>query len=136
MKIKIESLCDLEDQGLVVYDVGYRGGTYGLAINDFIDKFMPKDIEIDSIIEMLPNKVGVYCNYLGGGLRGAIVGGGYSKKLPKKLARIVDDFVKLCRQRYLEIEDGLNDELGEDGETNWDAIGTKASRNAGIVSAY
>ena len=127
---------DLEDQGLAVYDIGYRGGNYGLAVNDFIDKFMPENIKVDDIIDMLPNKVGVYCNYLGGGLRGAITGGGYSEKLPKKLAKIVDDFVKLCRQRYMEMEDGLNDETDEDGETNWDAVGTKASRNAGVVSAY
>ena len=136
MKIKIEDLIDLEDQGLAVYDIGYRGGNYGLAVNDFIDKFMPENIEVDDIVDMLPNKVGVYCNYLGGGLRGAIVGGGYSEKLPKKLAKIVDNFVKLCRQRYMELEDGLNDEVDADGETNWDAMGTNASRKAGIVSAY
>lgn len=135
--MEIESLCDLEDQGLVIYEVGYRGGNYGLAVNDFIDLFMPKDLEnIDNIVDMLPNNVGVYCNYLGGGLRGAIVGGGYAESLPKKIAKIVDRFVKLCRQRYIELEDGLNDEVDVDGETNWDAIGTNASRNAGIVSAY
>jgi len=137
MKLNIESLCDLEDKGLVVYEVGYRGGNYGLCVNDFIDKFMPKGLEnVDDIVDMLPNNVGVYCNYLGGGLRGAIVGGGYSEKLPKKLAKIVDNFVKLCRQRYMEMEDGLNDEVDAEGDTNWDAIGTNASRKAGIVSAY
>jgi len=137
MELNIKSLYDLENRGLVDYEVGYRGGNYGLCVADFIKKFIPERLDdVDNIAEMLPNKVGVYCNYLGGGLRGSIIGGGYSEKLPKRLAKIVDKFVKLCRQRYAELEDGLNDEVDEDGETNWDAIGTKASRDAGIVSGY
>ena len=43
-----------------------------------------------------------------------------------------------CGQFYSDIEnsENLNEEEDQDGETNWEAIGTNRSREAGIVSAY
>ena len=46
MKIKIEDLESLESKGLTIYDIGYRGGTYGLSVDNFIDRFMPKNIKL------------------------------------------------------------------------------------------
>jgi len=122
----------LEDAGKVDFDISYRGGHYGLSRNDACELLGIEGGNAD----YLPPKVGVYCNYLGGGLRGAIVGGGYDKKLPAKYAKKVDAFVAACKLRYHEIENGLNDEVDENGETNWDAVGTNASRAAGVVSGY
>jgi len=133
MKIKMQDIYDLEDENLMNWDIGYRGGTYGISVDDFLNRFM---IDED-MADLLPNKIGAYCNYLGGGLRGSVCVSSYSEKLPKKLAKIIDEFTELCRQRYLEIENEmlLNDEGTED-DPNWDAMGTNASRRAGIISSY
>lgn len=129
----MQDIYDLEDENLMNWDIGYRGGTYGISVDDFLNRFM---IDED-MADLLPNKIGAYCNYLGGGLRGSVCVSSYSEKLPKKLAKIIDEFTELCRQRYLEIENEmlLNDEGTED-DPNWDAMGTNASRRAGIISSY
>ena len=132
-------LLEEEESGRIDYDISYRGGHYGLkaeAVVDFL--FAGKSEEIKSqFIEWLPNKVGASCNYLGGGLRGAITGSDYDRELPGYAAKLIDKFCAECKNRYNEIENstGLNEEEYEDGETNWDAIGSNASRLAGIVSA-
>jgi predicted hydrocarbon binding protein len=135
-KIKIndykDKLIELEEEGKVIYEIGYRGGNYGLSVERAIELLEIKERWTDFLLA----KVGVYCNYLGGGLRGAIVGGGYGKEIPEKDAKKIENFYKACKERYLEIENGLNDEEDENGETNWDAIGTNRSREAGIISAY
>jgi len=133
-------LLECEENGSVDYDISYRGGHYGLkaeAVVSFL--FAGKSEEIKSqFIEWLPNKVGASCNYLGGGLRGAITGSDYDRELPGYAAKLIDKFCAECKNRYNEIENstGLNEEEDEDGETNWDAIGSNASRLAGVVSAY
>jgi len=131
-----QKMLELEDKNKVDYEVSYRGGYYGLSANDFVNEFIAEKDYTISIVDYLPEKVGVYCNYLGGGLRGAIVGGGYGKELPLKIKKIIDSYTKVCKQRYLEIEGRFNDEVDEDGEINWEAKGTNACRKTGIVSAY
>lgn len=127
-----EKLIELEEASRVDYEISYRGGHYGLKVGDVLELLnIP-----DKYDDYFPGKVGVYCNYLGGGLRGSIVGGGYNKELPKTYAEKVQNFYASCRQRYLDIENGLNDEIDENGETNWDAVGTNANRAVGIESAY
>jgi hypothetical protein len=133
-KITMNDIYNLEDNRLIDYDINYRGGKYGISLDDFINNFMPDN---EDIKDLLPNKIGVYCNYLGGGLRGSICKSDFSEKLPEKYAKIVDSFTELCCQRYLEIEDEMElNEEGEGEEINWEARGTNKCRNAGIVSNY
>lgn len=131
-------LLKLEANGEVVMDIGHRGGNYGLADHKLVAiLFEDKPDDHDMILGYIPKNYGVYCNYLGGGLRGAIAGSGYGKELPDYAKERLDAFAKACKRRYNEIEDGegLNSDY-PDGETNWDARGTKAIRKNGIVSAY
>ena len=128
-----EKLFQLEDNNEVDYEIGHRGGHYGLARQEAFD--LLEIPEKDQIEENFPSKIGVYCNYLGGGLRGAIANGGYSEDVPARVAKKIDAFYTACKQRYEEIEQGW----AEDPESmtdEWNEEGTKRSREAGIVSAY
>jgi hypothetical protein len=82
--------------------------------------------------------IGAYVNYLGGGLRGSIQTSSYSTEIVGKKKELLDLLLEACVRVYenLEDESGLNDEEYENGDTNWDALGTKMSRKAGISSAY
>ena len=125
---------DLEKAGAVDIEISYRGGHYGLRRAEAIDTLgIP-----EQYAGYLPPKVGVYCNYLGGGLRGSIVAGGYDDAVPARYARSLDAFGVACKKRYLAIESeiGLNAEEDEDGEKNWEAIGSNTVRAAGVISAY
>ncbi len=128
-----QNLIQLEDEGKVDYEISHRGGHYGLPVQDVFDLLqIPEE---DQIIEFFPPKIGVYCNYLGGGLRGAIVGGGYNKDIPTRIAKKIDLFAAVCKERYEEIEKGW----AEDPEAftdEWNEEGTRRSRDAGIVSTY
>jgi len=130
---KCQTIEDLENLGLgnVTYDLGYRGGNLGFSGEKVADA-------LDISSTDLSRNYGVYCNYLGGGVRGAICGSGYSKDVPAKKAKVLDAIAKACKRVYtnIENENNLNDEEDEDGETNWDALATKASRVAGVESAY
>lgn len=120
----------LEDKDEVDIEIGHRGGHYGLKAEKVLG-FLGIDVGLD----LLPDNVGVYCNYLGGGLRGAITGGGYSERIGVKEAKKLDDFISACKQRYEEIES----EWAEDPEAftdEWREAGTKSCRDTGIVSAY
>lgn len=127
-------LLDLEDSGDVIYDISHRGGNYGVSASKLGD-IIPK---LGGWADNLPKNVGAYCNYLGGGLRGSICMSDFDSRIPKTLANEIVKFTKACKQRYLDIENGtgLNDETYPDGDTNWDAIGSNRSRDAGIKSAY
>lgn len=113
------SLCTIE--------VSYRGGGVGFSSHD-----AEKYLNIPS--NFLPRHNGVYCNYLGGGLRGAISFSNYSPKITGRKKQLFDAILKACQRIYLYLESPLNEEI--DGETNCDAIGTAAARRAGIKSAY
>jgi hypothetical protein len=116
--------------GSVQYEVGGRGGYVGFWGGD-VASYVGVD-ESD-----LPRKYGVFCNYLGGGVRGSVSAGGYNKKVSAEAAAVLDELAAACKRAYESAEDeiGLNSDY-EDGDTNWDAAATKAARNAGTISAY
>jgi hypothetical protein len=111
-------------------EISYRGGRLG-----FYRERVAEWLDIPEVY--LPKKVGAFCNYLGGGIRGAICVSDYSKRITGRKREILDELLEAIRRCYLYIENemGLNDEK-VNGETNWEAIGTKIARAQGIVSAY
>ena len=127
----VVTLEDLQELGIgeVIYEVGGRGGNLGFSGYDVAEY-----LDVDS--DYLPGKYGVYCNYLGGGIRGAIASSGYSSEIAEDKAELLDALGEACKKVYLFIENGLNDEYYEDGEPNWDAQATAAARAGGTVSAY
>lgn len=112
-------------------DISYRGGGIGFRSGDIAEL-----VGVDA--DDLPNKFGAGCNYLGGGLRGAIFPSGYNQSITGKKAELLDAISQACIRAYESIENdaGLNSEEDEDGETNWEAMGTNRCRHAGVVSAY
>lgn len=130
---KINTLSQLENLGLgyIMYEIGYRGGYVG-----FYAQQVSNALKIN--ISLLPSKVGVYVNYLGGGLRGSICKSSYSDKITGRKKQLLEELLNACYRAYenAENEDGLNNEYYDDNEINWDAKGTNACRNAGIKSAY
>lgn len=117
----------------IVCDISYRGGTLGVYSGGLAE-------ELNISESLLPRKVGAYCNYLGGGLRGSIccTNGFASHGVPKRKAELLDEFSEMCKRVYesVENEEHMNDEELPNGETNWEAKGTNASRLAGVVSGF
>lgn len=126
----IEDLQDL-NIGRVQYEVGGRGGYVGFYGSAVAETFAIPEWQ-------LTGKVGAYVNYLGGGLRGGVCGSEYGKVEGKRKQRLVEELIEACKRAYISAEDeiGLNEEEYEDGDTNWDAIGTASVRQAGITRAY
>ena len=115
--------------GNLVYDIGGRGGNlgfYGSNVAEFVG----------CSEQDLLGKYGCYCNYLGGGVRGAVTASGYNKSVGAKAIKLLDAIAEACKTAYINAENGLNDKTYEDGDTNWDALATQSARRAGIVSAY
>jgi len=129
---KVNSIEQLEKLGIgnVAVEIGSRGGGLGFYQSD-----VAKALNVPA--QYLPNKYGAGCNYLGGGVRGAIFASGYSKHITGKKANLLDALAAACIRAYKNAEDGagMNDEE-EEGETNWDAKATNAVRKSGITSAY
>lgn len=77
-------------------------------------------------------------NYLGGGLRGEICKSQYSSEITGEKKELLDLLIDACRRAYINLEDELylNEDYDKDGEMDWNSIGTKAVRTAGILSAY
>lgn len=140
MKNKYDKiLIDLEAKGEVDYDISHRGGHYGVSASALGDILaLTKGIILGDKEFMLPRKVGAFVNYLGGGLRGAVCTSDYNASMPKTIAAEIDKFTTACKKRYIALENdmGLNNDTYPDGDTNWDAIGTARSRDAGITSGY
>jgi len=113
--------------GQLDYDIGYRGGTLGFRAEDVAAAF-----GIDE--NLLPRHIGAFVNYRGGGLRGAICVSTYSKEITGKKKELLDELLAACKRAYESLENGsgLNDDEYPDGDTNWEAQGTKAARAAGI----
>lgn len=114
-----------------VGDISYRGGILG-----FYGSFIADFVGVDA--NLLPNKFGAYCNYLGGGLRGTINASDFDNEITGTARELLEAIADACVRayNYYENEEGLQDEVDEDGEMNWENAGTNASRKAGIVSAY
>ena len=129
----VQTLEDLENLGIgrVYYDLSYRGGTIGISGAQVADVFGVK-------VSDLPRNFGAHCNYLGGGLRGSIVGSGFNKNVTKVQAAKLTALSEACIRVYewLENQAHLNDEEDGDGNTNWEALGTARCWEAGVVSAY
>lgn len=126
----IEDLQDLEI-GRVQCEIGHRGGYvgfYGTSVSQALS--IPEN--------QLTGKVGAYVNYLGGGLRGSVATSEYGRVENKRKIRLVEELLEACRRAYINAENeiGLNEEEYEDGETNWDAVGTAGVRAAGVTRAY
>ena len=130
---KARTLADLQDLnvGPVTADLGHRGGGVGFRGSDVAAYVGVEESD-------LPRFYGAYCNYLGGGVRGSINPSGYNKDVPAAKAAVLDALAAAAVRAYksAEDEDGLNEEADADGETNWDALATAASRRAGVKSAY
>lgn len=129
----VQTIDDLEDLeiGSVYCDISHRGGGLGFYSEDVASHF-----EVERFY--LPPKFGAGCNYLGGGLRGSIFGSTFSDKIIGRKAALLKELASACVRVYenIENEDGLNDEEYPDGETNWEALGTRKCRNSGIRRAY
>ena len=125
MKARLEAL----GIGQLDYDIGYRGGTLGFRSSTVAAAF-----GIDE--NLLPRHIGAFVNYLGGGLRGSICTSTYSKEITGKKKELLDELLAACKRAYESLENGsgLNDDEYPDGDTNWEAQGTKAARAAGIKS--
>lgn len=131
----VNTLNDLTALGIgnVHVDINYRGGGVGFSSNT-----MGKYFNISS--DFFPRYFGAGCNYLGGGLRGKIFPSTCHpniKEMPRK-ANLLIELANACVRVYesIEAENNMNDELDEDGDINWEARGTNASRAAGITSNY
>lgn len=133
-------LIKLEEQGAVEYDITHRGGTYGVRIDDALKIAGTTREELEAAGAHLPVRLGAFCNYLGGGVRGAVTGISVQDMLdhnvPEKVAKKLGALIEAAKVRYIELENGMNDEEDANGEPNWDAMATNAARKAGTVSAY
>jgi hypothetical protein len=133
---KINTIEQLETiVGPVICDIGGRGGYVGFSGKTVSDFFNSRNIRLSE--HDLPGKFGAFCNYLGGGMRGAICCSTFSSNVNKRTASYLNELSAACKRAYENAENdtGMNDDY-PDGETNWEALATKASRNAGVVSAY
>lgn len=117
--------------GEPLYDIGHRGGYFGYYGGE-----VARVLDVPE--GMISDKCGAYCNYLGGGIRGAVTGSGYSKDLSAAKQALVKAFQDACVRVYIALENGtgLNDSEYPDGDTNWEAQATAAAWRAGTVSAY
>ena len=130
--MEVKTLDDLKalNIGEVVVDISTRGGGLGFHRTDIA--------KLINVSEMdLPRKYGAGCNYLGGGVRGAIFASGYNKIITGRKAVMLDEIAKACIRVYEWIENTSTMNTEEiDGETNWDAMATNSARRAGTISAY
>ena len=118
--------------GEVEVDISHRGGGVGFYASDVAVHFDVPEI-------YLPRKFGCGCNYLGGGIRGAIFPSGFGRtSVSAKTGKLLDALSEACIRAYNSVEQENNMQAEEypDGETNWDNVASNASRKAGIKSAY
>lgn len=130
---EVNTLEELEDLGIgyVSYDIGHRGGGVGFYSSDVSEHFGVPDY-------YLPRKFGAGCNYLGGGIRGSVFTSNFDEEIQGEERELLEELAQACVRVYIDLENesGLNDEVDEDGETNWDAMATNAVRQSGQRSAY
>lgn len=128
---KCNTVKDLEDLdiGTFAYEVNYRGGALGFRGSEVAGA-------IGVCEHLLPRNFGAWVNYLGGGIRGAICTSNYSPEITGRKKALLDALIDACKRAYKSAEDemNLNAEEDEDGETNWDAVATNATRRAGVKS--
>lgn len=127
---------NLTENSSIDYDIGGRGGYLTVLSETVFDVLnIP-----EKYLNCVPRKIGAGCNYLGGGVRGSVFTVSADEYiqhgLPKTYAIKLRKAGEVLVNKYLEIENGMNDEVDEEGETNWEAMATNASRRAGVISAY
>ena len=115
-----------------IVDISTRGGGVGLRAGYLIEQLASNGLTFAGLENYLPRCYGAGCNYLGGGVRGAIFASGFGKEIPVKIASVLTELGALYVKRYGEL-DGADEEPAAD---DWDAKATKAARAAGIRSAY
>lgn len=130
---KVKTIEDLQDLniGFVEYEVGHRGGFVAISGKNVSEAFGIPEWQ-------LTGRVGAYVNYLGGGLRGDVVTSEYSRVEGDRKIQLIEELLEACRRVYINTENGLgmNEEHYEDGDANWEAIGTARVRAAGITRGY
>ena len=127
-----------EEEGKIHYNIGHRGG--GIGINSRwlafeIGGFVNEDYDPYYLEARLPRYFGAGCNYLGGGVRGAIFPSDFDDAIWEeypKIARLLEEIANLAVKKYEEAEGSLN--LEEYDE--WGVEATKRARQLGIKSAY
>jgi len=138
-KKRAEEIWELaEEEGKIHYDIGYRGG--GIGINSRwlafeIGGFVNEDYDPYYLEARLPRYFGAGCNYLGGGVRGAIFSSDFDDAIWEeypKIAKLLYEIGKLVVKKYKEAEDSLNLEEYD----IWGVEATERARQLGIVSAY
>ncbi len=119
---KIKTYKDLDKLkiGKVYCNISYRGGNLGFLGKDVAKYFKIKEYQLSTYY-------GCGCNYLGGGLRGSIFKSGFSKEIPGRTARLLDELAEACIRvyKYCENKSGIED----------DAINTGIGR-VNVRSAY
>lgn len=134
---QIESVNTLDDLrglhiGEVQVDISHRGGYIAFHSIDISTL-----LKIDPVY--LPRKYGAYCNYLGGGVRGAIIKTNHGITEPEQAVKVLGLIADACVRVYMNIEEEEGSSGNDDKESddiNWDNMATKAARDAGIESAY
>jgi hypothetical protein len=130
---KVQTLENLENLGLgnVYCDISERGGGVGFYSLNVAAAFQVR-------ADQLPQKFGAGCNYLGGGVRGAIFQSGFSSEIPAAKAKKLRALSAACVRVYyaVESESGMNDDDDDETSVNWNGHATAAARAAGIRSAY
>lgn len=130
---EVNTLRDLKKLGIgnLFYDVGYRGGGVGFYSGDVSEHFGVPNY-------YLPTKFGAGCNYLGGGIRGSVFASDFDTEIQGEKRELLEELGQACVRVYIDLENesGLNNDVDEDGETNWDARATNAARQNGTRSAY
>lgn len=123
---KIDSIDQLQSVLPVDYNISSRGGYVAIDPSAVCDYLQSRHIKVSP--SDLPRKFGAYCNYLGGGIRGAICETQFNPKLSITAQKYLSELSAACKRVYLSLDSNDPD--------NWDDIGTNAARAAGITRAY
>ena len=128
---KVKTITDLENLGIgsVYCDISERGGGLGFYSSDVANTVGVRESDI-------PRKFGAGCNYLGGGVRGAIFASDFNSAVTGRKRQLLEAIAEACKRAYENAEGSMNDDEDEDGEPNWEASATKCARENGTISAY
>lgn len=137
MKNMRELLVRMEGDGRISYEIGHRGGWYRTTSSTLVEELFRKHSPASRalMLEKMPQNFGAFCNYLGGGIRGAVCRSSFSEELPKSIKAKLDDFGKECVRRYLELEREWLDS-GDAFTDEWNEEATRKVRANGIISAF
>lgn len=123
-----------------IREIGGRGGRIGFTMTTLCQAF--DDTRFMALEARGLSYAGAYCNYLGGGIRGAVCKTvTFPPGLPREedgIGQAIKAICDKCHDLYPgEEREALGfDEESKAGEPNWEELGTQAARNAGIESAY